>query len=115
MAGDVLEENKSGSALADDASHLRPEVARVVSAAATPCGAERLARVARDDEIHASTPRCAVEGVQVIPDRSLIQGAVLHTRCQDAGRVEFPLHEADGSCLGIGESDSEVESTNPGT
>ena len=114
MAGDVLEENKSSPAFPDDASHMRPEVARVVSAAATACGAERLARVSRNDEIHASTPRCAVEGGEVRPDRSLIHGAVLHTRDQDGGRVGFPLHETDGSCRGAGESDAEVESADAG-
>lgn len=115
MAGDVLEQNKSSSALPDDASHMRPEVARVVSAAATARGAERLARVARNDEIHRPTPCETVEGGEVRPDRSRIQGAVLHTRDQDAGGIDFPLHEADGSCRGTGESDAEVESTDPGT
>jgi len=115
MAGDVLNENKSRFALIGDASHMRPEVARVLSASATTGVAERLARVSRNDEIHEAAPLSTVEGGEVRPDRSLIQGALLHTRDQYRSGIEFPLHEADGSCRGEGESDAEIEAPDSGT
>jgi len=115
MAGDVLEENKSGSAFPDDAGDVRPEVARVVSAASTACGAERLAGVSRNDEIHDATPFCTIEGGEVRPDRSLVQGLVRHACCQERSAKGFPLDVADGTGGGVGESDAEVDTGNPGT
>ena len=115
MAGDVLEKNESWSAFANDPGDVRPQVARIVSAGASPCEAERLARVARSDEIHDSTPRAAVEGGEVVPDRSRSQGTIRHARDQDRGGMGFPLHETDGVVSGHGESDAELESANPGT
>jgi hypothetical protein len=64
-------------------------VSRIVRATSASCGAERLARVARRDEIHDAAPASAVEGGKVRPDRSAIQGRVLH-----------PRHE-DGRCVGV--------------
>jgi hypothetical protein len=58
----VLAEQVAGSALAVDAEHFGPEVAGVGGAASHPCGAERLAWVSANDEIHAATPRSSVEG-----------------------------------------------------
>jgi len=76
---------------------------------------DRLTRRASSDEIHAAAPRAAVEGSQVRPDRSRLQTAVLHARDQDCGCVSFPLNVTDGSQRGDGESDTELETSNPGT
>ncbi len=69
VARDVLEEDERGSALVDDPSHFGPEVALVAFAEALAGDAEGLARVARSDEIHDSTPRAAIEGSQIVGDR----------------------------------------------
>ncbi|MFC3119850.1 hypothetical protein ACFOHS_22230 [Jhaorihella thermophila] len=52
MMGDVLEEDEGRHDLADDAGDMRPEVARVVRAPALARHAERLARIARSDDVH---------------------------------------------------------------
>lgn len=57
-----------------------------------------------------STPRLAVEGGNVVPDRSRLQGLVLHPRHEE-GRCEgFPLNmtnNAEGVSEGEGEPDFE--------
>lgn len=71
MALDVLEEDAPGASLADDAPDMRPEMAGIVLAEAVAGGAEGLAGVTRQDDIHRSAPWAAVEGGKVIPDRSV--------------------------------------------
>src|SRR5450830_722741 len=65
--------------------------------AASKC--EVLARGARNDEIHAVAPSCAVEGEHVRPDRRRIKGSRFHKRDKLAGGRGFPLHVANGSVL----------------
>ena len=116
MAGDVFEEDQTGLALSDDSSDVRPEVARVVFAALVAGDAERLARVTGRDEIHSSTPRCAVEGGQVVPDRRAIQGRVFHPRHESGRCVAVPLNMTHGAVVvSEGESEPEVDASDAGT
>jgi hypothetical protein len=80
MMGDILEEDEGRLDLADDACDMRPEMARVVGTPAFARDGERLARIARSDDIHRAAPRAAVEGGNIVPDNSLIQGRVFHPR-----------------------------------
>jgi len=80
MMGDILKEDEGRVDLTDDARDVGPEVARVICAAALARDGERLARIARSDDVHRAAPRAAVEGGNVVPDNSLIQGRVLHPR-----------------------------------
>jgi hypothetical protein len=75
MMGDILEEDEGRFDLADDAGYMGPEVARVVRAPAFARDGERLARIARSDDVHRAAPRAAVEGGNVVPDNSLIRDA----------------------------------------
>jgi len=115
VAGHVFKENKPWLALVNNARNVRPEVACVCRAAALSGDAERLAWVARSDDIHDATPRLRIECSKVRPDRCLIQGAFLHARCQEPGAKGFPLDVTDGS---IGSADSvaqsQFEAANPG-
>lgn len=106
MAGDVLQKDSCGSALADDARDVRPQVASIVHTIASSGEAERLAGIARRDEMNDATPAVAVEAGKVVPDRSRSQDALAHARDQDCGRMGFPLHETDGA---VGVSEGEVE------
>jgi hypothetical protein len=114
VAWDVLEEAERWMYFFDNPGDVWPQVALVLMPLALACDAERLARVARSDEIHDATPRFAVEGGNVIPDRCLIQGLVFHPR-HEAGRCEgVPLNVTNGSTV-HGEPDTEFEPSNPGT
>jgi hypothetical protein len=111
MMGDILEEHEGRLDLADDAGDMWPEVARVVRTPALARDGERLARIARSDDVHRAAPRAAVEGGNIVPDNSLIQGRVFHPR-HESGRGEgFPLDMAHSSISGDGDGEPEVEPT----
>lgn len=109
MSLDVLDEDPLRLALARDAGDVGPEVARVFRSALVPAGAEGLAGVARRDEIHRATPRPAVEGGKVIPDRRLIQGRVFHPGHEGGRREGVPLNEANGSKPGFRDVQAELQ------
>tara|TARA_Y100000310_G_scaffold102168_1_gene100383 strand:- start:1583 stop:2029 length:447 start_codon:yes stop_codon:yes gene_type:complete len=111
----VLKEAKSWSDLSDDSGEVRPEVPWVVGASSPAGRAERLARVAASDAIHKSTPRLAVEGSNIIPDRRFIQEAIFHTRDQNRGCNGFSLDVADGAGGGHCETDSQLQPADSGT
>jgi hypothetical protein len=109
MMGDILKEDEGRLDLADDTGDMGPEVARVVRAPALASDRERLARIARKDDIHAAAPRAAVEGSNVIPDKCLIQGRVSHPRHEDGCGVGFPFDMAHSTISGDGDGEPEVE------
>jgi hypothetical protein len=114
MMGDVLEEHEGWSALADDPGDMRPEVARVVCAPALARDGERLARIARSDDVHRAAPRAAVEGGSVVPDRRRIQGRVFHPRHEDGRGVGVPLDVTHSAISGEREVQTKVEPAGAG-
>ncbi len=119
--GDVFEEHEGRLDLSDDPRDMGPEVARVVRALALASDGERLARIARSDDVHRAAPRAAVETGNVVPDRCTIQGRVLHPRHESGRSVGFPFNMAHSSisrcpagdaCIaerGDGDGEPEVE------
>ncbi len=109
-AWDVLEEAELGLALRDDALDVGPDPPLVLDPALlTGCG-EGLAREARNDAIHDSTPRSSIEGAEVGPDRSLRKGPVLHARRQNRCGIRLDLDVADrASSSSEGKVQTEVE------
>lgn len=114
MMGDVLEEDEGRLDFADDAGDVRPEVARVVRTPALARDRERLARIARSDDVHRAAPRAAVEGSNVVPDNSLIQGRVFHPRHEDGRGVGVPLDMTHSAISGAREVQPEVEPADAG-
>ncbi|PTN01249.1 hypothetical protein C8N32_11539 [Rhodovulum imhoffii] len=114
MMGDILEEHEGRIDLADDPGDMGPEVARVVRAPALASDGERLARIARSDDIHRAAPRAAVEGGNVVPDRRRIQGRVFHPRHEDGRGVGVPLDMTHSAISGEREVQPEVEATGAG-
>lgn len=110
MMGDILEEDEGRFDFADDAGDMRPEVARIFTAEPSARHAEWLARIASSDDIHRATPRAAVEGSNVVPDNSLIQGRVFHPRHESGCGVGFPFDMAHSTITGDGDGESEVKS-----
>lgn len=114
MMGDILEEDERWLHFADDAGDMGPEVARVVRTPALARDRERLARIARSDDIHRAAPRAAVEGGNVVPDNSLIQGRVFHPRHDGGCGVGFPFDMAHSTISGEGDGEPEVEPARAG-
>lgn len=114
MMGDILEEDERRLDLTNDAGDMRPEVARVVGTPAFARDGERLARIARSDDVHRAAPRAAVEAGNVVPDRCRIQGRLFHP-CHENGRgVGFPFDMAHSSISGHGDGEPEVEPAGAG-
>lgn len=109
MMGDIFEEDEGRLAFADDAGDVGPEVARVVRAPALARDRERLARIARTDDIHRAAPRVAVEGGNVVPDRRAIQGRVFHPRHESGCGVGLPFDMAHSTIPGDGNGEPKVE------
>ncbi len=115
MVGDVFEKAEFGVDFFDNAFDVGPDVARVVGAPALAGGAEWLAGIATCDDIHFSTPRVAIEGFNVVPDRSAIQGLVFHPGHESSRLVCFPLDVTDSSIFRLCDVQPEFESAVSGT
>ena len=109
MMGDIFEEDEGWLNLANDAGHMRPEVAWILGAEALARDGERLARISRAEDIHRAAPWSAVKGSNVVPDNSLIQGRVFHPRHESGCSEGFPLDIAHSSISGDGDGEPEVE------
>ena len=114
MMGDILEEDEGRLAFTDDPGDVRPEVAWILGAKPFACDRERLARIARIDDIHRAAPRAAVEAGNVVPDRRAIQGRVFHPRHESGCGEGFPFDMAHSSISGHGDGKPEVEPTSAG-
>jgi hypothetical protein len=114
MMGDILEEDEGRLDLVDDAGDMGPEVARIIRTPALARDAERLARIARSDDIHRAAPRAAVEGSNVVPDNSLIQGRVFHPRHENGCGEGFPFDMAHSTISGDCDGKPEIESASAG-
>jgi hypothetical protein len=114
MMGDILEEDEGRLDLPDDPGDMRPEMARIVRATASSRDRERLARIARSDDVHRTAPRAAVEGSNIVPDNSLIHGRVFHPRHEDGRGVGVPLDMTHSAISGACEVQPEVEPAGAG-
>lgn len=114
MPFDVFEEAPFGLHLLDDPADVGPEVSRIVLAPSLAGEAEGLAWVTGSEEMNAAAPRAAVEGGNIRPDRSLIQGLVFHP-CHESGRREgFPLDVTNSAISGFCNVETEFEPPNAG-
>ena len=112
--GDIFEEDDRGLAFADDAGDVGPEMARISFAETPPGNRERLARVARSEDIHEAAPWLAVEGGNVVPDRCRIQGLVCHPRHESCRCEGFPLDVTHSPVSRTGDVEPEVEPAGTG-
>ena len=106
---DVLAPHPFGADFVDDASDLGPEVPGVLLPCPVAGEAEGLAGIAGRDEMNSATPRSAVEGSKVVPDRRCSQGLVFHPAHESGRRMAFPLDESHSSIVGLGDVQAEIE------
>ena len=114
MAGDILEEAPFRADLGDDPRDLGPEVARVFLAFPVAGEAEGLAGVAGSDDMNAAAPRSAVEGSQIVPDRSRSHGLVRHPRHENGRGETVSLDMTHSSVSGFREVQAKVEASDTG-
>ena len=114
MTGDVFKEAPARADLADDAGDVRPKVAGIVLPEAVTGKRKGLAGITGSDEMNAVAPRPAIEGSQIVPDRSRCQGRVCHPR-HESGRSEtVSLDITHSPVSGFGEVQAKVEPADPG-
>jgi len=68
VPGNVFAEDPFGSAFADDAGDVGPEVARIVGAAAFASGAEGLAGISGENRVKGTAEGPGIEAAQVVPN-----------------------------------------------
>jgi len=115
VTADVLEEAQGGLDFFDNSPDVWPQVAGVFVAEMIPADAEWLARISRSDEIHHATPRAAVEGGHVVPDRRRTNPPALHLRDQTRGGIGSVLHVTHGAGGGGLKLNPQFEAANSGT
>ena len=91
MIGDVFQKHPFGLAFRDDPREVGPQVSGISRALTLARNGKRLARIAARENIHCSTPRAAVKGGNVVPERCAIQGLVFHPRHEDGRSIGFAL------------------------
>lgn len=97
---DVLQKEEPRVAIVSEVQDVEEQAGTLaIKPSAPACNADVLAREAGNKAIHASTPRWAVEGEQVRPDRRRIKGSRFHKAGKLRGCRCFPLHVANGSVL----------------
>ena len=100
----VFQEDDVGSNLAKDSCDVGPEPALILKSALIACHREGLTGESGSDEMNAATPRSAIEGDKVTPDRRRTKDPFVHSRDQIRGDKGFPLHVADGA-VGVAEDE----------
>lgn len=111
---DVFKEAPLRIEFSDDAADVGPEVAGIILSEPPSGKAEGLAGIASSEDMNLSAPRAAVEGGDVAPDRSLIQGRVCHPRHENGRREGFPLDVTNSSVSGLGDVQSKFETSDAG-
>lgn len=97
---DVLQNKPTRTASVGNVEDVEEQTGSLaIKAGASTSNAEVLAREPRNEEIHASAPRCAIEGEQVRPDRRRIKRSRFHKADKLRGSSGFPLHVANGAVL----------------
>lgn len=114
MSWHVFKEAPFGADLAHDPGDIGPEVAGVILAPAQAGEGEGLAGISGREDMNAATPRAAVKGSQIVPDRSRSQGRVRHP-CHERGRGEtVSLDITHSSESGFCEVKAEIQSADTG-
>ena len=115
MVGDVFEEAPFRLHLDDNSGDVGPEMSGVGGSFLSAGDTEGLAGVSSSDTIHFATPRSAVEGSKIRPNRRRVHESFFHFRSQDFAAVSFPLDHTDDASIWDRQTEAEVESADSGT
>ncbi|HKS26339.1 MAG TPA: hypothetical protein VJS44_00905 [Pyrinomonadaceae bacterium] len=111
MVCNIFEVDVGRFCLSDNSADIRPKVARVVFATLLSSDAVGLAWITRNDAMNSATPRSAIEGSGVCPNRRIIHEALFDARYQLRAGIGFSLHVTDRSSAWNCQSDGEVKTT----
>lgn len=108
-AWDVFDEEPRRLDLDGDPPDFRPEPSSVLCSESLSCDACSLTWKTGSDDIHSSAIRAAVEGFQIVEDRTWIHGTLCHSISEDRSRVGLPLNSTHKPNSGASESDGELK------
>lgn len=112
-SADIFDEYPMDFGFGDDPSSVWPEIAFVVGSGATSGERVGLTGYPANEAMNETTPRSAVEGPHIIPDRRRSQATFFHRRNQSCDAECFPLHISDRSAWD-GQFDAEIQSSDAG-
>lgn len=112
MSFDILEEAPLRLDFSNDPPEVRPEVTRVAFPLPQTSEGERLTWVSARDDRNLSTPRAAVEGGNVVPNRRAIQCLVFHPGHEGCRGEGFPLDVTDSSVAGFCDVEAKLQASN---
>lgn len=110
----VLENNPSGPNLPNDSLHIRPQPSLVLDPPLFTRDRERLTRETGSDDIHSATPRSAIEGREIVPNRRALHGRLFHPLHEYRRSKALPLDVAHSPISVHDKSDAKLESANSG-
>ena len=111
MPGDVLEEDPSRAAFADDAADIGPEVPGIVGAATLSGRAEGLAGISGEDDVKGAAKGSGIKAAQIVPDRGRVEIPCALGGDEDGARPVLPLDEGAGVIAGFGEHEAQIKAS----
>lgn len=111
VTGHVLEEDPFGTAFADDAGDVGPEVTGIVGASALSGRAKRLAGIACEDDIEGAAEGACVETAQVAPDWGWGKVTCALGGNEDRPWPVLPFDEGAGVIAGLGEHEAQIKAS----
>jgi hypothetical protein len=116
MVRNVFKEEYGRVNFLNDAKYVGPEVSFVGFPKLCAGTAKRLARISTSEDMNFFTPRFAIEGFKVGPQRSRMKEPFLHSLDNTRGRIGFPFHPT-GSSVGwsVQHLQSQLDSPDSGT
>jgi hypothetical protein len=107
----VFEKHPFGTAFADDAGDVGPEMTRIIGATALSGGAERLAGISGEDDVEGAAERTGVEATQVGPDWGRGEESGCLRGDEDRPWPVLPLDEGAGVIAGFGEHEAQIKAS----
>jgi hypothetical protein len=111
MAGDIFEEHPCGTAFADDAGDIWPEVAGVVGTATFASGAERLAGISCEEGVERPAKRSGIKAPQVVPDGRGRKIPCALGGDEHASGPLLPFDKGAGVIAGLGEHEAQIQAS----
>jgi hypothetical protein len=115
MSADIFKEADWWFNFADESFNFWPEMSWVFFSKFFYCDTKWLAWISSSEAIHFATPRLAIEGSKICPNRCLIQDFVLHARFKDGTRKGFVLDVTDCSRFWNSQFESKLNSADSAT
>ena len=111
VPGNVFEEDPFGSAFSNNPGDVRPEVARIVGAAAFASGAEWLAGISGENRVKGTAEGPCIEAAQVVPDRRGGKISCALGCDEDSSGPVLPFDKGAGVEAGFGEHDAQIKAS----